>query len=320
MTTKAVIFFLLVIVTNVLNASQFLRTQVIMGTYITISLDEKYAPEIENGFKIFKDIEASLSTFKKSSIVSKLNRNKIVELDEYTYDALIQCAIYYQKSDNYFDISIGSLTKDAYKFGSDPRVPSSLLVNSLSVGFKNIYFDDKKATLGKNVKIDFGGMGKGFAVDKVSEYFHSKGIKNGVIRASGDIRCIDTCDIEVNNPFKNKPLALFRTKNQDTGISTSGNYNRYVGSPKNNHLLNPLTKTPQTAFISITLIGSLRSADLDAYATAASVMPMKKAYSFLDSLGVAYIILQSDGRLEVSRNIKMYTQNLLINYTPKKNP
>ena len=94
------------------------------------------------------------------------------------------------------------------------------------------------------------------------------------------------------------------------GITTSGIYNRFVASTKNNHLINPKLKKSQTKFVSITLIGELNSSELDAYATASSVMPLKKAYEFLDSLEIAYIVLQSDGELKISSNISKYTTDL----------
>jgi thiamine biosynthesis lipoprotein ApbE len=130
---------------------------------------------------------------------------------------------------------------------------------------------------------------------KVNEYFKTKHISNATIAASGDIRCLGVCPIEIKNPFSSTPLASFTTLHKNQGISTSGNYNNFEDTPANNHLINPKTLKPQLSFISITLTGTIRSSDLDAYATAASVMPITKAYSFLDSQKLAYLVLQSNG-------------------------
>ncbi|MDQ7069017.1 MAG: FAD:protein FMN transferase [Sulfurimonas sp.] len=62
------------------------------------------------------------------------------------------------------------------------------------------------------------------------------------------------------------------------------------GLSDNNHLINPKTKESQKSFISLTLISTLPNSDIDAYATAASVMPKELAYRFLNSLDVGYII------------------------------
>jgi len=312
-------FFLFIsLLASLLEAKTISRTQIIMSTYINIMLEKEDKAYMEDAFNIFKDIDKSLSSFDESSKIYKLNHILHVELDKYTYEALILSQKYYKETNGYFDVSIGSITKDLYKFGSDERVPSKLELLNAKVDFSALHVELKKASITYGMKIDLGGMGKGFAVDKANQFFRTKGIKKGIISASGDIRCLSTCRMEVKNPFVNDSLVSFYTTKDDLGISTSGNYNRYVQSKENNHLINPKQKKPQTKFISITLVGSIPSADLDAYATAASVMPIKKAYEFLDSIGVGYIVLQSDKKLFISKNIKEYTKDLVVNYAAKK--
>ena len=133
-------------------------------------------------------------------------------------------------------------------------------------------------------------------------------MRNARVALSGDIRCLGVCEININNPFADEPLLHFFTTNEEMAISTSGNYNRFVGTEKNNHLINPKTKQSQNTFISITLISTLPNSDIDAYATAASVMPKELAYEFLDSLDVAYVVLESDRKLVVSENISLYVK------------
>jgi len=289
-----------------------------MSTFVTISTSHKDKQQIEDGFRIMKDVEYSLSSYKKSTPIYKLNKYKKAKIDNYTFEALQLSKKIYEISNGYFDITIGSITKDLYRFGEDERVPSKKELSDAVVNFNGINFDENKASLDDGVKVDLGGMGKGFGIDKVAEYFRKNSISDARISASGDIRCLGFCSIEIQNPFKGDFLASFKTTKKDLGITTSGNYNRYVESTKNNHLINPKSKESQTKFISITLIGEISSAELDAYATAVSVMPINKAYALLESLGVAYIVLQSDRELKVSSNISKYTKDLLINYAVKK--
>ncbi|PHQ64690.1 MAG: thiamine biosynthesis protein ApbE [Sulfurimonas sp.] len=288
-----------------------------MGTFITISVDAKDKHLVEHGFKIMKDIDESLSSYKKSAVIYRLNQDKKVKLDSYSYQALKQSKELYKKSDGYFDITVGSITKDLYRFGEQERVPSSQELSDAKVSFRGIHFNKDKAYLDRGIKLDLGGMGKGFGVDKVAAYFRANNIK-ARISASGDIRCLDICSIDVKNPFSDDKLLSFKTSKKDLGITTSGNYNRYVNSTENNHLINPKLKRPQTKFVSITLIGSISSSFLDAYATASSVMPPEKAYEFLDSLELAYIVLQSDGEMKISSNIHEYTDSLIMNDAVKK--
>jgi len=291
------------------------RTQVIMSTFISISVDEKNKNHIESGFEIIKDVESSLSSYKPTSTVYKLNKNKYAKLDKYTYEALTLCEKYYRKTDGYFDISIGSITKDIYRFGEDEHLASQDELNSAKIRFRALEYNTKYAYLDDGIKIDLGGMGKGYAVDKLAEYFKTNGIKDAIISASGDIRCLGICKIDIQDPFSDGALLSFTTTQNDTGISTSGTYNRYIKNQENNHLINPKLKKSQTKFVSITLVSKLASSDLDAYATAASVMPLNKAYEFLDSIEVAYIVVQSDGIIKKGGNL-----SLIVSDAVKKQP
>ncbi len=310
--------FLLLAFSFLALAETTTRTKVLMGTLVTISTDSKDKKYIENAFEIISEVESSISSYDKKSYIYKLNKDKKSSINATTYEALRLSMEYYEKSDGYFDITVGSITKDMYRFGEEERLPTSKELLDAKIAFSGLSFNKNEASLEKGLKVDLGGMGKGFGVDRVAGYFRKQKLDNVTIAASGDIRCLGICRVDIQNPFGKSVLAAFETLKTDMGISTSGNYNRYVESVKYNHLINPKSKTSQDRFISITLISTMSSSDLDAYATAASVMPTKKAYNFLDSLDLAYIILQSDMELVVSQNIFKFADNLLINNTPKK--
>ncbi|MEN8303445.1 MAG: FAD:protein FMN transferase [Campylobacterota bacterium] len=309
---------LLLAISSLALAETTSRTKVLMGTFVTISTEIQDKKHIENGFKIISEVESSISSYDKQSQIYRLNRDKKSSIDATTYEALRLSREYYEKSDGYFDITIGSITKDLYRFGEEERVATSRELKNAVVNFNGLSFNKNKARLEKGVKVDLGGMGKGFGVDKAADYFRKQMLKNVTISASGDIRCLGLCHIDVQNPFGEGILAAFETLQEDMGVSTSGNYNRYVESLRNNHLIDPKSKASQDKFISITLISKMPSSHLDAFATTASVMPTEEAYEFLDSLKLAYIVLQSDMELVVSQNIFKYVDNLLINNTPKK--
>ncbi len=301
-------------------AEMISRVKVQMGTFVSISVDEKDKRFLEDGFKIIEKVEYSLSSFDKTAQIYLLNTNRFIKPDTYTYEALKLSQEYYKKTDGYFDISIGSITKKIYRFADQPRLPKEGELEMARVDLRGLDLNRSQARLSCGITIDLGGMGKGFAVDKVTEYFKEHNVTRAVVAASGDIRCLQSCKIEINNPFSNSPLASFHTLQGESGVSTSGNYNRYVASVQNNHLIDPKAKQSQQTFVSITLIAKLPNSDWDAYATAASVMPKEKAYSFLDALDVAYIVLESNARLKTSKNISNYTQDLLIYDTVKKKP
>ncbi|MDF1883529.1 FAD:protein FMN transferase [Sulfurimonas sp. SAG-AH-194-C21] len=277
-----------------------------MGTFASISLSESNKGLYKGAYAVLLRVDNALSSYKKNSPIYKLNRDKKADINFYTYEALLLSQKYYKKSGAYFNVAIGSVTKDLYHFGEDERIPQSWELNVSDTSFNTLVFDKKRAKLGQGVKIDLGGFGKGYGVDRAIEYLKINTVQEARVSLSGDIRCLGICEININNPFSDEALLHFFTKEEEMGISTSGNYNRFVGTKENNHLINPKTKESQQNFISLTLISTLPNADIDAYATAASVMPKELAYKFLDSLDLAYVVLETDKKLVISENIALF--------------
>jgi len=308
---KTVFVFLLLSIFA--EAEVLQRTKVLMGTFVTLSLDQKDKHHFTPSFKLLKSIEKSLSSYDTNATIYRLNRDKKIKSDYYTYDALSLAKEYYRISDGYFNVAIGSVTKDLYSFGEDERVPSLDALKKSKVAFDDIYFDEHILKIDKDIKVDLGGMGKGYGVDKVAEYLKRHHIQNAIIDLSGDIRCLGACSIDIQDPLSEGVVISLQSESDEMAFSTSGIYNRYVETQEHNHLINPKTKESQQNFLSITLISKLPNSDLDAFATAASVMPLNMAYHFLNEQKLAYIIIERSSRIIVSENI-----NLFLTYTKKK--
>jgi len=302
----------LLLLSVLVEAKMLQRTKVLMGTFVTLSLNAQDKHHFKPSFKLLKSIEASLSSYDLNATVYRLNRDKIVKADFYTYDAMRLAKEYYRVSDGYFNIAIGSVTKNLYHFGEDEQIPSLNALQKSRVLFKGIYFDKDILKIDKNIKIDFGGMGKGYGVDRVTEYLKQHHILNATIALSGDIRCLGACSIDIQDPFSQGIVVSLKSIADEMAFSTSGSYNRYVETQEHNHLINPKTKESQQNFLSITLISKLPNSDLDAFATAASVMPIQMAYHFLNKKNLAYIIMEKNSHMFVSENIELF-----VTYTKK---
>lgn len=310
--------FLSLIFALSLNASEMLeRTQVMMGTFATVSLPKEHSTQLQTAFDTIKAVEASLSSYDPKADIYRLNHNRETNLSAYTYEAFQRCRHYYDVTDGYFDITVGAITKELYRFGEEERLPDDQELEKAKIDFKGLHFNAKKAQLDNGVTVDLGGMGKGFGVDKAAAYLHEQNITQGKIALSGDIRCLGVCEMALQDPFSEGTVAAFKTKYPDMAISTSGNYRRYVGDKTANHLIDPKAKCPQQAFASITLISRGPNSDIDAYATAASVMPYEKAVPFLQQRGVGYILFTTGGERIVSENIEHYVTDLIFVETPK---
>jgi len=296
---------------SALNASEMLeRTQVVMGTFATVELPNEQGRALQESFKILKTVEDSLSSYDPKADIYRLNHERRTILSAYSHEALQLSSRYYCESDGYFDITVGSVTKELFHFGEEERVAKSGELQKATIDFNGLHFDNKTARLDKGVTVDLGGMGKGYGVDKAAAYLRSEEISRGKIALSGDIRCLDSCNMAVQDPFGEGAAATFTTRHPDTAVSTSGNYRRYVGDKSNNHLIDPKAKRPQQAFASITLVSLGSNSDIDAYATAASVMPREKAVAFLKRHDVGYLLITTSAERIVSDNIKRFVSDL----------
>lgn len=287
------------------------RTQMHMGTMVTISLPKAAYEKSQSGFELIHDIEMVLSSYKRNAEVYRLNHGETLRASAWLQEALMFCRRYYVESDGYFDITVGSITKEAFRFGEAEKIPTDSELDQSRLNINGIVHKGHIIHLLPGITLDLGGMGKGYAVDKVAELYREENLSEGIIKASGDIRCLGQCSVEIQHPFKEGSFGSFTTRYNDMGITTSGNYRRYVSDKGNNHLIDPKQKRSQQRFASITLVGRLPSSDLDAYATAASVMPYEKAVAFLKARQVGYILITTDKEVIVSDTL----EDLVVDFT-----
>lgn len=290
------IFLLLLMTVNLLNAGE--RTQVHMGTLISVQIaDENLSDAV---FALFHDLDQRLSTYKDDSEISCLNRDHEANLSDITRDVLERSIVMSRLSHGAFDITIGSLSHGAYRFGKEERLPSKgELKEALThVGIDKLRLQGNRAFLSSGSVIDLGGIGKGYAVDLAIKLLTQHGVGSAVIAASGDIGCIGPCDVSIADPFH--PDAVFAALHSSLSrfaISTSGNYERYIRSKEHNHLLNPKTGISEQRFASVTLVDNGDNTRIDALATAVSVMEVKEAIALLEEQKIAYLLIENNGNV-----------------------
>jgi FAD:protein FMN transferase len=275
------------------------RTQAHMGTLISVNVaDDRVSDDV---FLLFADLDNRLSTYKSDSEISRLNRNLDLNVSEVTRNVLVRSMEMYRISDGAFDITVGSFTHGAYRFGYESEhLPSKSELKKAEhfVGSNRIDIEDASVRILPGTVIDLGGIGKGYAVDLAMETLIKKGVDRAVIAASGDIGCLGECAIEIQDPFhpKGHIATLFSTLNR-FAVSTSGNYERYIKNKTHNHLIDPKTGQSQQRYASITLIDTQDNTRLDALATAVSIMEEQKAIEMLKKLNIAYVLIRTDGTI-----------------------
>jgi len=282
------------------------RTRVLMGTFATVSVPDAQAECIDGAFAAMVSVEKALSSYDPAAEVYRLNRDKKLQISPLLYDALQSAERYYVQSSGYFDVTIGSLSRGEYRFGEAERLPGRDEIAAAPVGLKLLEFNATSARLAPGVLLDFGGFGKGVGVDAAAASLRACGVREGTVALSGDIRCLGRCLLAIQDPFSEGTLMRFESLLPETGMSTSGDYRRFVGDKSHNHLIDPKTRVSERAFASITLVGTVRSGDLDAWTTAAAVMPPEESVAFLRTLPVGYVLVYNNGTIVKSANLSHY--------------
>jgi len=287
----------LLLISPLLSAKELQRTQVLMGTFVSITLDEQNQHEINNGFQLLKKIENSLSSYKKSALLHTLNKKKKIQADNYLLEALQKSKEMYNLSNGYFNITIGSITKKLYKFGEEEALPTQEALQNAKVNIEMIHIKDKTITISPETTLDLGGIGKGYAVDKLANYYREKNISKGIIALSGDIQLLHPTTLYIESK-NTQAIAKLETLHPNTSVSTSGTYRRYVKTQEHHHLINPKSKQQGKSFSSITLITLQNNTMIDALATALGVMSEKEALTFLlKNPHIGYILVKENGNI-----------------------
>lgn len=319
---------LLLIIPGLTTAQDVLREQTVklMGSRFDISIVAASATEadgyIEEAINEIKRIEKLISSWDSSSQTSKINRLAGIEpvkVDVELFDLISRCIQISKITDGAFDISYASIDKVWYFDRPMAEMPSEESIkNSVrKVGYVNIILNKENQTVFlklKGMKIGFGGVGKGYAADKVRTMLREKGVKGGIINASGDLTAWGSqpdgkdWSVGITNPLnKNKVFSWFPVKN--AAVATSGNYEKFVTFNGKNysHIIDPRTGYPATGLVSVTIF--TQSAELcDALATAVFIMGTETGLHLINQLkGIECILVDESNKVHTSKNIELNT-------------
>lgn len=256
-------------------------------------------------------IEVSYSRYLPDSVVSRINRMSgldAVAVDEETAGLLGHADACHEISHGLFDITSGVLRR-AWDFRGG-LVPSEVALAAILplVGWDKVEWDGSHIRLARlGMEIDFGGIGKEYAVDRAAASLHAYDIHNAIVNLGGDVRALGPhadgtpWDVHISHP--REPGSILTTLSLDCGaLATSGDYQRYFIHEGRHycHILNPLTGMPVTTWQSATIISAL-SIDSGSIATIAMLLEAK-ALEFLDAREERYLLVDGSGDVH-SRNL-----------------
>ena len=295
--------------------------RLVMGTFAhlkAIAKDPRKAKKcVETAFAELKKVDDLMSDYKSESEISQVNRDafkRAVKVSKSTFEVLQKSTEFSRLSEGAFDITIGPLAelwRTAAEVNSVPADAELELARS-KVGYEKLILDANEMTVRfavDGMKLDLGGIAKGYAIDKAIEAMRAGGAVGGMVDVGGDIRCFGlppkgkkTWRIGLEDPTEpqggNQTLAvsagrvLLVLKLTNAAVATSGGYRRFVliEGKKYSHIMNRVSGESAEGLSSVTIIAQ-NAIDADALATAVTVMGPEKGLALIETIPKTEAIL-----------------------------
>jgi len=235
---------------------------------------------VSEGLEEARRLDEMLSNYKPDSEWSLVNReaaNGPVHITAELFQLLTACVEYSKESEGAFDISVGPLMKVWGFYKGTGHLPHRAEVWGAMnlVGYQNIILDSAHQTVRfakKGVELDPGGIGKGYAVDRIAQILKDNGVQRALISGGGSsIYAIGAppnekgWKIDIKNPRKTSE-SVETVYLKDESMSTSGNYEKffYAEGKMYSHIMDPRTGYPAQGMLSTSVIAP-RTLDSEAW-------------------------------------------------------
>jgi thiamine biosynthesis lipoprotein len=252
------------------RAEWYAREEAIMGTRIAVELSagDSAAAEkaIDTVIAEMHRIDALMSVFKPESQVSRVNRDAAagpVQVDPELAALVARALEFSEMSGGAFDITYASVgylyDYRAHKHPTDAQIEAALP----GINWRHVVVDLPASTIRftrPGVRIDLGGIAKGYAVDTSIAILQKLGITQATVTAGGDSRIIGDRGgrpwvVGIRHPDdRNRVIA--RIPLEDAAISTSGDYERFFDEDgvRYHHIIDPKTGRSPHGIRSVTII------------------------------------------------------------------
>ncbi|MDR3245749.1 MAG: FAD:protein FMN transferase [Prevotellaceae bacterium] len=314
------------------NAPDYLS---VSGNYVTITggalgtsfkityKDAKKRDYHDSIMNIFEKFENSLSVYRKNSIISKVNRNEDVVLDDYFIAMFRRAEEITEQTGGAFDISAAPLF-EIWGWGEKERVKVTPgMIDSLKqfTGMDKIRVENRKALkTNPNVRINSNAIAKGYCSDVVAEFIERQGIDDYLVEVGGEVvtkgknPAGKKWRMGIDKPFDGNIIpgqTLQAIVNiTDKALATSGNYRRFYieDGKKYSHTIDPETGySAKQNVLSVTVVAP-DCMTADALATAFMVMGLDRTKKFLEQhTDIEAFLVYSDGeelKEFISENMK----------------
>lgn len=235
---------------------------------------------VEDASEEARRLDHLLSNYLASSEWSQVNReaaSKPVRISTELFQLLAECVEYSRESDGAFDITVGPLMRVWGFYKGTGHLPHRADVRGAldRIGYRYIVLDPAAHTVRfakEGLEMDPGGIGKGYAVDKMVDILKEDGVTSALVSASGSsIYGLGAppnepgWKIKIRNP-KDASKTAAEVVLKDMSLSTSGNYEKFFFAEGKlySHIMDPRTGYPSEGMLQVSVV-SPRTIDSEAW-------------------------------------------------------
>lgn len=292
----------------------------IMGTTIRVEVWHEDAAIRQQGIDSVLDemdrVNRLMSPYIEESQLSKINNfahEGPIEVDRDLFKLIEKSIEFSRITNGAFDITYASVGH-LYDYRKEIKpTEEEVAAAKLLIDYKNIVLDKEHSSvafLKHGVKIDLGGIAKGYAVDQSIQHLKDTGIKHALVSAGGDTGLLGDRRgrawlVGIRDPANTKDVIVMLPL-QDEALSTSGDYERFFveDGKKYHHIIHPTTGYSASEVRSASILAS-DSTTTDALSTSIFVMGAVKGLELLNNLeGVEGVIVDQQGKLYYSHGLE----------------
>jgi thiamine biosynthesis lipoprotein len=255
-----------------------------MGTVYTIVAygddANRLSAAVEEASQEARRLDQLLSNYIQASEWSQVNAHAAdhpVRVSPELFGLLSACVEYSRESEGAFDITVGPLMKVWGFYKDSGRLPHRVEIRGAlaKVGYRNIVLDSKDNSVRfarPGVEMDPGGIGKGYAVDRMVAVLKENGVTSALVSAGGSsIYGIGTPPheagwrCEIRDP-KDASKTAAQVLLHDNSLSTSGNYEKFFYAEGRlwSHIMDPRTGYPAEGMLAVSVVAP-RTIDSEAW-------------------------------------------------------
>lgn len=291
------LFLILALACDIGRDGAHRETAEIMGTTFSVTIDG-HDNRADAAFDEVRRIDGLLSTYKSDSEISEVNRrasSEPVSVGADFRDVVVASRHYYELSEGCFDPSVYPLMRMWGFTKREGRIPTEDEFDAALplVNFGKVALDESARAVSfeqEGMALDFGGIAKGYAVDRAVAALKELGVKNAIIDAGGNFYALGTPTgreswrVGIRHPLRRDEI-IARLPVADGGVATSGNYERFfeIDGKKYCHIMDPRTGRPVEGMLSATVVAETAMA-ADALSTSVFVLGEDKGMQLIESL------------------------------------